>query len=87
MGKFAPEFHDSWAECFERLPENIKPRVAKKIRRILEGLPGRHLRFGVDFFVEEVGQYRICYKSFNERNVRRFYFVGNHKEYEKWVGI
>ena len=87
MGKFEPEFHDGWEKYFDNLPEDIKPRVAKKISRILEGLPGRHLRFGVDFFVEEVGQYRICYKSFNDRKIRRFYFAGNHKEYEKWVGM
>ena len=43
------------------------------------------LRFGVDFFVEEVGQYRICYKSFEDKILRRCYFVGDHKEYEKWV--
>jgi hypothetical protein len=35
--------------------------------------------------VEEVGQYRICYKSFEARKVRRFYFVGDHKEYERWA--
>jgi hypothetical protein len=35
--------------------------------------------------VEEVGQYRICYKSFEDRKVRRFYFVGDHKEYERWA--
>jgi len=38
---------------------------------------------GVDYFVEKVGQYRICHKSFENRKVRRFYFVGDHKQYEK----
>jgi hypothetical protein len=82
---YTSEFQDGWKDRFVKLPEDIKIRVVKKIKRILEGLPGRHLRFGVDFFVEEVGQYRICYKSFEDRKVRRFYFVGDHKEYERWA--
>ena len=84
---YSSEFDPKWKERFARLPEDLKGRVVKKMKQILGGLPGRHLRFGVDFFVEEVGQYRICYKSYEDRKVRRFYFVGDHKEYEKWVRI
>ncbi len=84
---YMPEFDENWNDHFQKLPEEMQVRVAKKVKRILEGLPGRHLRFGVDFFVEELGQYRICYRSFEARKARKFYFVGTHKEYEKWVGI
>jgi hypothetical protein len=82
---YSSEFDPKWKERFSRLPDDLKERVIKKMRQILNGLPGRHLRFGVDFFVEEVGQYRICYKSFEDRKARRFYFIGDHKEYEKWI--
>ncbi len=82
---YSSDFDPKWKDRFARLPEDIKERVVKKMKQILNGLPGRHLRFGLDFFVEEVGQYRICYKSFEDRKIRRFYFVGDHKEYEKWV--
>lgn len=84
---YSSEFDPIWKDRFASLSEDMKERVVKKIRPILNGLPGRHLHFGVDFFVEEVGQYRICYRSFEDRKIRRFYFVGDHKEYEKWIGI
>ncbi len=79
------EFGNEWNYYYERLSPDLRKRVWKKIQQIENGLPGRHLRFGVNYFVEEVGQYRICYKSFDDKKIRRFYFVGDHKEYEKWV--
>jgi hypothetical protein len=82
---YSIELADTWNGYFDRLSPDMRKRVWKKIQQIKAGLPGRHLRFGVDFFVEEVGQYRICYKSFEARKVRRFYFVGDHKEYERWA--
>lgn len=85
---YTPEFDENWKELFDDLPEDLKMRVMKKIKRILEGLPTRHLEHGIPYFVEEFGrQYRICYKSFEDVKVRRFYFVGKHKDYEKWIGI
>ena len=81
---YSPEFDSSWKLCFESLDRGVQLRIVKKIKQILDGLPGRHLEHGADYFVEEVGQYRICYKSFEDRKARRFYFVGIHKEYEKW---
>jgi len=84
---YREEFDPQWDIHFEKLLKDIQIRVWKKIKQILSGLPARHLQHGVNFFVEEVGQYRICYKSFEDRKIRRFYFVGKHKDYEKWIGI
>jgi mRNA-degrading endonuclease RelE of RelBE toxin-antitoxin system len=84
---YKPEFDEQWKGHFERLAPAVKERVVRKIKQVLEGLPGRHLRHGPDFFVEEVGQFRICYTSDEKRKVRRFFFVGDHKEYEKWLGF
>lgn len=58
--------------------------VAKKIKKILEQPYKRHLSGGAKFFVGEIGQYRIVYRIFEENKTVRFYFVGNHREYEKW---
>ncbi|NYZ76763.1 hypothetical protein H0O02_00415 [Candidatus Micrarchaeota archaeon] len=79
------EFDSAWDRYFEKLAPDIQKRIWKKILRIKDGLPGRHLHYGIDYFVEEVGQYRVCYKSFEVKKVRRLYFVGDHKEYEKWM--
>ena len=51
---YSPEFDDKWKEYFNYLPEDIKLRVTNKIRQILNGLHGRHLQHGIDFFIEEV---------------------------------
>lgn len=64
---YSIEYDGLWDEYFNRLSLDMRKRVWKKILQIQNGLPGRHLKFGVDFFVEEVGQYRICYKSFEEK--------------------
>jgi hypothetical protein len=85
--QYVPEYHADWKGYFDNLPNDIKERAVKKIRQILGGLPGRHLKHGLDFFVEEMGQYRICYKSLENSRTRCFYFVGTHKEYEKWLGL
>jgi len=83
--KYQLEIDEGWKEYFNDLPRDMQERTVKKVRQILSGLPGRHLKHGLDFFVEEMGQYRICYKSLENSRIRRFYFVGNHKEYEKWI--
>ncbi len=80
-------FEDEWESRFDRLDKSVQIRVWKKVLQIKAGLPGRHLGKGAGYFVEEVGQYRIAYKSFDETNVRKFYFVGTHKEYMKWLGL
>lgn len=77
-------YDEDWPKYFENLDPTIKERVAKKIKKILEFPMKRHLGHGTRFFVDEVGQYRILYRVFDEKEEVRFYFVGNHKEYEKW---
>lgn len=85
---YSEEFDPQWDEHFEKLPKDLQIRIWKKIKRILEGLPTRHLEHGVPYFVEEIGrQYRLCYKTFEETKIIRFYFIGKHKDYEKWIGI
>ena len=82
-------YHDryveEWHEYFAKnVPENFKIRVLKKIQAILNYPQKRHLSGKARFFVDDVGQYRITYRIFEQENQVRFYFVGDHKEYEKW---
>lgn len=80
---YVGEFDQDWPKYFQRLDGGIKGRAAKKINKILGHPQKRHLK-GASFFVAEVGQYRIVYRVFEQNERVRFYFVGNHKEYEEW---
>ncbi|MFA4856080.1 MAG: hypothetical protein WC634_05875 [archaeon] len=77
-------YDEEWPQYFDKLDNSTKERVAKKISKILEFPKKRHLSHRARFFVDEVGQHRILYRVFDETNEVRFYFVGNHKEYEAW---
>ena len=77
------EFDQDWSKYFQPLDKSIKERIAKKVGKILGSPTKRHLKKSL-FFVDEIGQYRIIYRIFEENNKVRFYFVGTHKEYEKW---
>jgi mRNA-degrading endonuclease RelE of RelBE toxin-antitoxin system len=79
------DYHPKWKSYFQDLPEEIKLRVVKKIESISNTPKSqRHMRFGLPYFVSELGQYRITYKIIDLDNKIIFYFVGDHKEYEKW---
>ncbi len=81
---YTDKYDEGWTEYFDKLDSESKIRVVKKIKKILEFPKKRHLGGKAKFFVDEVGQNRILYRLFEETNEVRFYFVGNHKEYEKW---
>ncbi len=81
---YSAAFDEDWPKFFERLENELKERVAKKIQKILEHPQKRHLKQSTKYFVDEIGQYRILYRVFEEKQEVRFYFIGNHKEYEKW---
>jgi len=77
-------YDEDWPKYFNKLDNTIKERVAKKIKKILEFPKKRHLSQRARFFVDEIGQNRIIYRVLEEGREVRFYFVGNHKEYERW---
>ena len=55
----------------------------KHVEKISKMPPRRHMRFGLPFNVEEVGQGRIIYNFENEiLFILRCFSI--HKEYEKW---
>ena len=77
-------FDEDWPKYFDKLDNQLKERIAKKIKKILEHPKKRHLTGNAKYFVDEIGQHRIAYRVFESSNEARFYFVGKHKEYEKW---
>ena len=77
-------FDEEWPDYFNKLDNQIKERIAKKIKKILEHPQKRHLTGNAKYFVDEAGQHRIVYRVFESSNEAKFYFAGNHKEYEKW---
>ncbi len=85
--EYSLEFDEGWDCYFKRLDKSMKVRVWKKIQQLKGSVPSRHLKKGLDFHVSEIGQYRLCYKIDDNKMAKTIYFVGNHKDYEKWLGI
>ena len=81
---YSPEFDEKWPHYFDELENETKTRTAKKIKKVLEQPKKRHMKTGAAFFVAETGQHRIVYRVFEQEGKVRFYFVGDHKQYEKW---
>jgi mRNA-degrading endonuclease RelE of RelBE toxin-antitoxin system len=55
----------------------------KHIDKIANNPLGRHLKHGLPYFVEEVGQGRIVYRFVNDTVIVLRCFA-SHKDYEKW---
>ncbi len=79
-------FHPEWDLYFSKLDNSIQIKILKKIKKMQNLPPGRHLKKGIDYFVEEIGQYRVAYRL-KSKNHKKIYFVGTHKDYEKWLGL
>lgn len=78
------KFDEDWLNYFDKLDNTARDRVSKKIKKILLSPYKRHLKKDARFFVDEIGQDRIAYRIFEVEKEVRFYFVGKHKDYEKW---
>jgi len=72
-----------WDKHFKKLDVSIQKIIFKKIQQLINNLPSRSLHT-INFKIEEVGQYRIAFFEDVKNKTRKIYFVGNHKEYEKW---
>jgi mRNA-degrading endonuclease RelE of RelBE toxin-antitoxin system len=87
MSEYTLEFDSDWPKYFDKQDKSNQIIIKKKLIKLKSGLEGRHLKLGLDFFVLEFGQYRIAYKKDGSKKIKTIYFVGDHKEYEKWIGI
>ncbi len=80
---FRLEYHPDWGIYYSKLDKSGKEKIWKKIQQLKSReKKGRHLKHGTPYFVEEMGQYRVCYEE--EGDLRTIMFAGNHKQYEKW---
>jgi hypothetical protein len=59
-------------------------QIWKKIQKQKNETPARHMRFGLEFYVLQIGQNRIALKTNEKEKIKTIWFVGNHKQYEKW---
>ncbi len=81
---YSLDYAPGWDKCFSKLDYTVQERIYKKILHLKAEIKGRHLQHGLPFFVEEVGGYRIAYKTDENAKTRKLYFAGSHKDYEKW---
>ncbi|MEW6329519.1 MAG: hypothetical protein AB1468_05375 [Candidatus Micrarchaeota archaeon] len=87
MGEYKLEFARGWEGYFEKLDRSMQERVWRKIQQLKTTTYARHLKKGLPFYVSEIGQYRPCYTIDEKKKIKVVYFVGDHKEYEKWLGL
>lgn len=86
---YALEYDQDWSIYFENVPPDIQQRFLKR-REKYSNFPSfafRHEQHGVEYFVDEIGQYRVLFTSDESTKTRRFYFIGKHKEYDKFLGV
>lgn len=76
-------FAIGWDAYFGKLDKSVRDRILAKMEQLRGEHSSRHLK-QTPIFVEEVGQYRICFSIREKEKVKIFYFVGDHKDYEKW---
>ena len=83
------KFDEDWTGYFKKVPKEIRERFLKRMKKYRKfPTPSfRHTKLGVHYFIDEIGQYRVCFVSDEEKKLRTFYFIGDHKEYEKFLGI
>jgi mRNA-degrading endonuclease RelE of RelBE toxin-antitoxin system len=81
------EYDQDWEKYFETLPPDIQKRFLKRVPKYktFPILGFRHEKYGLQFFVDEIGQYRVCFTSDETSKIRRFYFIGDHKNYDKFL--
>ncbi|MFH1200563.1 MAG: hypothetical protein V1708_05850 [Candidatus Micrarchaeota archaeon] len=64
------------------LDKSVRERIIKRLLRMKDEPPGRHLKHGLPFFAIKIGQYRIAYTC--RESVKKVYFAGDHNGYERW---
>ncbi|MEK6979707.1 MAG: hypothetical protein AABW86_05780 [Candidatus Micrarchaeota archaeon] len=83
------EYDQDWYGYFDTVPEDIQRRFMKRREKYIAfpTFAFRHEKREVTFFVDEIGQYRALFTSDETTLTRKFYFIGDHKAYEKFIGI
>ncbi len=83
---FNLSFSSISAKQYKKLDASIKLKIKKKILQLKkQNKKRRHLRFGVPYFVEEIGQYRVIYNLDEIKKEITILFLGKHKNYENYL--
>ena len=68
----------------EKIPNPLNKQFGKHIEKIASNETSRHLKHGLQYFIENVTkQARIVY-YFDEKTIYVMHCFKNHKEYERW---
>lgn len=81
------EYDSHWDRCFQRIPPSVQRRFEKHIEKY-QSFPSQDFRHEhhAGFFVDEIGQYRVCFTCDETLKIRKFCFIGKHKNYERFLG-
>ena len=81
---YALKYAEGWDRHFAEFDNSLKLRILKKLEQMKGKEESRHLQHGLPYFVEEVGGCRITFKKDEETKTKEIYFIGDHKQYERW---
>ena len=73
-----------WDRHFKDFDAAVKLRVLRKLEQLKSKEKSRHLEHGKPYFIEEVGGYRIAFKTDLAAATKTIYFIGDHGQYKKW---
>lgn len=76
-------FIENWDNNFKNFDKIIRNYILKKIDQMENDLKPRRLH-NSRYCIEEIGQYRIAYIIDEINKTKTIYFIGNHKQYERW---
>jgi mRNA-degrading endonuclease RelE of RelBE toxin-antitoxin system len=84
MAEYTISYGFGWDKNLRDFDKGVQQRISKKIKQLKSESSSRHLRYGLPFFVEQVGGYRIVFETNEEQRKKTILFIGSHKQYEKW---
>jgi len=76
-------FFLGWDKYFIKLDNNTQKLILKKLEQMAQPLKARRLHKS-KYYIEEVGQYRIVFTEDEINLEKQIFFIGDHKQYEKW---
>jgi len=77
-------FRKNWDKHFKKFDKPTQEKILAKFEQMKQSLASRGLHSS-KYLVEEAGQYRIAFIQNNSMRTKDIHFVGNHKQYEKWL--
>ncbi|MEK6843329.1 MAG: hypothetical protein AABY04_02485 [Candidatus Micrarchaeota archaeon] len=79
------ELDDSARNYANKLVKSTLIIIAKKLSQMeRDDLHPRRLKGKLPIYVEECGQFRICFGIDSQKKIKSIFFIGNHKEYGRW---